>query len=74
MGLRYRDGDESEIRVQPLIVKLEVTRQSLAVVGSFGRLHCAVPVAVVILCNESAITPKVITTRYLILLANKAHG
>ena len=54
-------------------MKLEVTRQSLAIVGSFGLLHCAVPVAVVYEI-VSMITPRVITTRYLILLSNKAQG
>ena len=65
--LRYRVDDESEIRVQPLVSQTKATRQNLAVVGSFGRLQCAVPVAVYNYIVP-VITPRVVMARYLILV------
>src|SRR3954471_13517743 len=71
--LRYRAGDESEIRSQTLVSE---TRSDSA-----ESRHCRFLWASA-LCHTcssciyivSAITPRVITARYLILLANKAHG
>src|SRR3954469_25111919 len=71
--LRYRAGDESEIRAQTLVSE---TRSNSA-----ESRHCRFPWASA-LCRTyssciyivSAITPRVITARYLILLTNKPQG
>src|SRR4051812_15181622 len=71
--LRYRAGVESEIRAQTLVSE---TRSDSA-----ESRRCRFPWASA-LCRtcssciyiESAITPRVTTARYLILLANKAQG
>src|SRR3954464_11315427 len=71
--LRYRAGDESEIRAQTLVSE---TRSDSA-----ESRRCRFPWASALCrtCSSciyivSAITPRVITGRYLILLANMAQG
>src|SRR3954471_9515335 len=71
--LRYRAGDESEIRAQTLVSE---TRSDSA-----ESRRCRFPWASALCrtCSSciyivSVITPRVITTRYLILLTNKAQG
>src|SRR3954470_24271574 len=71
--LRYRVGDESEIRAQTLVSE---TRSDSA-----ESRRCRFPWASAMCrtCSSciyivSVITPRVITARYLILLANMAQG
>ena len=70
----YRAGDESEIRVHPLVSQ---TRSDSA---ESRRCRFLWASALYRTCgssiyrNVSAITPRVITARYLILLTNKAQG
>src|SRR3954469_22439522 len=71
--LRYRAGDESEIRTQTLVSE---TRSDSA-----ESRRCRFPWASAMCrtCSNciyivSTITPRVITARYLILLANMAQG
>src|SRR3954471_11430684 len=71
--LCYRAGDESEIRAQTLVSE---TRSNSA-----KSRRCRFPWASTLCrtCSSciykvSAITPRVITARYLILLTNKAQG
>src|SRR3954464_14618740 len=71
--LRYRAGDESEIRAQTLISE---TRSDS---GESHRCRFLWASALSRTCSSciyivSVITPRVITARYLILLANMAQG
>src|SRR3954470_22768909 len=73
VGLRYRVGDESEIRAQTLVSE---TRSDSA---ESRRCRFLWALALCRTCSSciysivSVITPRVITTRYLILLANMAQ-
>src|SRR5437867_3160190 len=71
--LRYRDGDESEIRAQTLVSETRSdsaeSRRCRFLWASALCRTCSICIYIV-----SAVTPRVSTTRYLILLTNKAQG
>src|SRR3954453_24200941 len=73
VGLRYRACDESEIRVQPLVSENRSdsadSRRCRFLWASALCRTCSSCIYIV-----SAITPRVITARCLILLTNKAYG
>src|SRR3954470_16420084 len=72
--LRYRAGDESEIRAQTLVSETRSdSAESRRCRSPWASARCRT-CSSCIYSIESAITPRVITTRYLILLANMAQG